>query len=154
MPGATEMSRGTNGRNPEFNPVFIPDVVNVTHRDDLSLIYKIIRIAVLWPLRPHLVSYKKRYPGGSQRLYQHPRRLHGITIKESKAEIPSTSSPSDYGTANPYAFSVPDGMYKNKLPLDPGCPCWKHRLVSDYMSHHHLRYNFLESKLLRSRTTC
>ncbi|KAI1254431.1 hypothetical protein MGN70_003834 [Eutypa lata] len=105
------MSRGTNGRNPEFNPVFIPDVVNVTHRDDLSLIYKIIRIAVLWPLRPHLVSYKKRYPGGSQRLYQHPRRLHGITIKESKAEIPSTSSPSDYGTANPYAFSVPDVIW-------------------------------------------
>lgn len=105
------MSRDANGRNPEFNPVFNPEVVNVTRRDDLSLIYKVLRIAVLWPLRPHLVSYKKRYPGGSQRLYNHPQRLHGVTIKENKAEIPATSSPSDYGAENPYAFSVPDVLW-------------------------------------------
>lgn len=105
------MSQDIRVRNPEFNPAFVPDVVKVTHRDDLSLIYKFLRIAVLWPLRPHLVSYKKSYPGGSQRQYHHPQRLHGVTIKEKKASIPATSSPADYGASGAYAFSVPDTLW-------------------------------------------
>ncbi|KAI5924179.1 Alpha/Beta hydrolase protein [Camillea tinctor] len=60
--------------------------ITVTRRTDLSVLYKVLR-RVIRPFRPRLVSSHKRYPAGSPRLHDHPRRLDRIGIQERKAEV-------------------------------------------------------------------
>ncbi|KAI1137538.1 Alpha/Beta hydrolase protein [Hypoxylon sp. FL0543] len=101
----------------ESEPQSMPYATIITHRSDLSLLYRILR-AVIRPLRPRLVAPKREYAAGSPRLQNHPRKIHGVTITEREVLVsPDLSSQSApiYGSATEseslwvYDFRPQDG---------------------------------------------
>ncbi|KAI1455494.1 hypothetical protein F4805DRAFT_435723 [Annulohypoxylon moriforme] len=67
--------------------------ITITRRDDLSLLYRILRM-VIKPLRPRLVAPKGEHPAGSPRLRKRPHHIRRVIIEEREVLIPS-NPPSD-----------------------------------------------------------
>ncbi|KAI8630259.1 Alpha/Beta hydrolase protein [Xylariaceae sp. FL1651] len=92
----------------------------VTHRSDLSTLYKILKTA-LRPLRSHIISIKGGYPAGSPRLEKHPRRIGNVSVEERRVEIfPSSEPTSEPNTnAEPKEHKEILWVYDFNSPVEP-----------------------------------
>src|SRR5437868_5830153 len=75
------------------------DGPTVTHRSDLSILYKVLR-KTLRPFRSHVINIKGGYPAGSPRLEKRPRRVGKVEVEERRVEIFPSSKLSSEPSSN------------------------------------------------------